>query len=277
MNPYLEILRPFNGLMSTIAPILVGIMEKNMGIPILIGILAVFLSTGGGNVINDFYDYRIDSINRPDRPIPSGKISLKNAKNYGLSLFITAIILGIVISIMINSYLPCILVMLNCTIMYYYGRDLKKLPLIGNITVAYLTGSCFIFGGLILGKIYIPLFLSFFAFMMTLSREIIKDIEDVKGDELENANTFPIKYGLKSSSSLASTFILIPTFISPILYFINIFNVYYITILLIAIILFVVSAYRILINQDKYTASKVSKLIKTGMFITFIAFAAGSI
>lgn len=277
MNPYLEILRPFNGLMSMIAIVLVGIIEKNVDLPLLIGILAVFLATGGGNVINDFYDYKIDSVNRPERPIPSGKISLKNAKYYSISLFIIAIILGISISIIVNSYLPCTLVILNCIIMYYYGRSLKKLPLIGNITVAYLTGSCFMFGGLILGKIYISLFLSFFAFMMTLSREIIKDMEDIKGDKLENTNTFPIKYGLKNSSILTLIFILIPTFISPVLYFIKIFNIYYIAVILISIIFFVISAYKILTNQDKETSNKVSKLIKIGMFITFFAFAVGSI
>ncbi|MDR1819585.1 MAG: UbiA family prenyltransferase [Methanobrevibacter sp.] len=277
MNSYLEILRPVNGLMTIIALILIGIIEKSIDMPLLIGILAVFLATGGGNVINDFYDYKIDHINRPERPIPSGKISLKNAKNYSLSLFTIAIVLGIIISIMVNSYLPCILVILNCVVMYYYGYSLKRILLIGNISVAYLTGSCFIFGGLILGKIYIPLFLSFFAFMMTLSREIVKDMEDIEGDKLENANTFPIKYGLKNSSILTLISILVPTFISPTLYFIKIFNIYYLIVLSIAIILFLVSAYKIMINQDKNTSHEVSKLIKIGMFISFIAFAIGSI
>ncbi|MDR3291841.1 MAG: UbiA family prenyltransferase [Methanobrevibacter sp.] len=277
MNPYLKILRPFNGLMAIITLILVGIIEKNIDLPLLIGILAVFLATGGGNVINDFYDYKIDSINRQERPIPSGKISLRNAKNYGLSLFIISIILGIIISVMVGSYLPCVLIVLNCLVLYYYARNLKKLPLIGNVAVAYLTGSCFIFGGLILGKIYVPLILSFFAFMMTLSREIVKDMEDIKGDKLENLNTFPIKYGLKSSSILASIFILIPTFISPVLYFTKIFNIYYLILLLIAIIIFIVAAYKIQMNHNSDSSNKVSKLIKIGMFITFIAFAFGSI
>ncbi|MDR3223544.1 MAG: UbiA family prenyltransferase [Methanobrevibacter sp.] len=277
MNPYLEILRPFNGLMAIIALVLVGIIGKNINLPLLIGILAVFLATGGGNIINDFYDYKIDSINRQERPIPSGKISLKNAKNYGLSLFIVSIILGIIISVMVGSYLPCTLILLNCMVLYYYAHSLKKLPLIGNLSVAYLTGSCFIFGGLILGEIYVPLILSFFAFMMTLSREIVKDMEDIKGDKLENVNTFPIKYGLKNSSILASVFILIPTFISPILYFIKIFNVYYLVLLLIAIIIFIVAAYKIQISHGSDNSNKVSKLIKIGMFITFIAFAVGSI
>jgi geranylgeranylglycerol-phosphate geranylgeranyltransferase len=263
--------------MAIITLILVGIIEKNIDLPLLIGILAVFLATGGGNVINDFYDYKIDSINRQERPIPSGKISLRNAKNYGLSLFIISIILGIIISVMVGSYLPCVLIVLNCLVLYYYARNLKKLPLIGNVAVAYLTGSCFIFGGLILGKIYVPLILSFFAFMMTLSREIVKDMEDIKGDKLENLNTFPIKYGLKSSSILASIFILIPTFISPVLYFTKIFNIYYLILLLIAIIIFIVAAYKIQMNHNSDSSNKVSKLIKIGMFITFIAFAFGSI
>lgn len=143
-----------------------------------------------------------------------------------------------------------------------------------NHIVSHLTSH---FGGLILGRIYIPLFLSFFAFMMTLSREIVKDMEDIEGDKLENANTLPIKYGLKNSSILTLISILVPTAISPTLYFIKIFNIYYLIVLSIAIILFLVSAYKIMINQDKNSSHEVSKLIKIGMFISFIAFAIGSI
>jgi geranylgeranylglycerol-phosphate geranylgeranyltransferase len=281
MNAYLEILRPMNALMAVIAVVLIGIIGKTIEIstviPIVLGIIAVFLATGAGNVINDYFDHKIDAINRPQRPIPSGRISLKNAKIYGLLLFLIAILLGLAITSITGFILPFIIVVVNSLIMYLYAHRFKKLTLIGNISVAYLTGSCFIFGGSIIGEYKISLFLSFFAFMMTLARELVKDMEDIKGDQEEKAKTFPIIYGLKKSAVLAGIFILIPTILSPILYIYKIFNLYYILILIIAIILFLIATYKILLNQETKTSHSVSKLLKIGMFVSFIAFAIGSI
>ncbi len=82
MNVYLEITRPTNALMAAVAVLLMAIINFNYGIPIILGFITVLFATSGGNVINDFFDYKIDKINKPQRPIPSGRISLKNAKNY---------------------------------------------------------------------------------------------------------------------------------------------------------------------------------------------------
>ena len=79
MNPYIEILRPNNALMALIAVILMAIIGKTYSIEIILGAVSVFIATGAGNTINDYYDYEIDMINKPDRPIPSGKIKLKHA------------------------------------------------------------------------------------------------------------------------------------------------------------------------------------------------------
>lgn len=80
MNPYVEIIRPGNVIMAIIAVILVAILAKSVDIPIILAMLAVFFAMSAGNVINDYFDYKIDLINKPQRPIPSGRISLDNAK-----------------------------------------------------------------------------------------------------------------------------------------------------------------------------------------------------
>ena len=80
MNAYLEIIRPGNAVMGVIAVVLMAIIGENYNTPIILGGIAVFLAMGGGNVINDYFDHKIDAINKPNRPIPSGRISLKNAK-----------------------------------------------------------------------------------------------------------------------------------------------------------------------------------------------------
>lgn len=80
MNPYIEILRPGNALMGAISIILVALIDKTISIPVILAMMAVFFETAAGNVINDYFDYNIDLVNKPERPIPSGRISLKNGK-----------------------------------------------------------------------------------------------------------------------------------------------------------------------------------------------------
>ena len=91
MNSYIEIIRPGNVVMAVIAVVLVAIVADSYTIPVLLGMLSVFFAISGGNVINDVFDYKIDSINRPDRPIPSGRISLENPRKYAYLLFILSV------------------------------------------------------------------------------------------------------------------------------------------------------------------------------------------
>jgi geranylgeranylglycerol-phosphate geranylgeranyltransferase len=276
MKEYLEILRPGNAIMAVIAVFLMAIISKSFNIELILAMIAVFLATGGGNVINDVFDYKIDLINKPNRPIPSGKITLHCGKIYALILFLISIVLTTWISLIINSYLPLVIVFVNVILMYFYAQKLKATILIGNLTVAYLTGSCFVFGGSITGNLKISIFLGFFAFLMTLAREIVKDIEDKKGDEKEKIKTLPIAYGVKVSAILTAIFIIIDCILSSTLYIFKIFHTYFLIPLSIALILFAYSSIQILLNQSIQNSKKVSKLLKIGMLITFISFAVGS-
>jgi geranylgeranylglycerol-phosphate geranylgeranyltransferase len=112
---------------------------------------------------------------------------------------------------------------------------------------------------------------------MTLSREIIKDTEDIEGDKKENANTLPIKYGAKNAVTLAVLLNILTCILSPLLYYYNIFSITYLIIVLIADIIFIYSAVLALKSQSKDNMHKVSKLMKIAMLIAFISFAIGSI
>ena len=284
MNVYLEITRPTNALMAAVAVLLMAIINFNYGIPIILGFITVLFATSGGNVINDFFDYKIDKINKPQRPIPSGRISLKNAKNYSIILFLISILLSGLISYLVKDLTPLILVFCCCLLMYFYARNLKAMPLFGNIAVSLLTALCFIFGGDILAFsthsfliLQTGCALGFFAFFMTLAREITKDMEDIEGDKIESAETLPIVWGNRNSSILSSILIIITALVSPLLFYLNIFNVYYLIVMIIPIILLLYCAIIILKNQEPVTCGKVSKYLKIGMLISFLAFIIGSI
>lgn len=283
MNPYLEILRPGNAVMAAIAVILMVFVGHNYNIPVLVGAILVFIITGAGNAINDVFDYRIDAINKPNRPIPSGRISLKIAKYYALSLFLVSILISFLIGYLVNSIWPIIIVVCATILMYIYASTLKAMALIGNITVASLTGFCFIFAGTIIACdtnywfiLLISVYLGLFATFMTLAREIVKDMEDIEGDKLDGAKTFPILYGKKIPSIVSIVLIVVTTIMCPILYIYNIFNFAYVLIMIVPIIIFLYCAYSLGLNPNEDTCAKVSKLLKIAMLLSFLAFVVGS-
>ena len=280
MNPYIEILRPGNALMGAISIILVALIDKTISIPVILAILAVFFETAAGNVINDYFDYKIDLINKPERPIPSGRISLKNGKNYAYLLFLAGTICGFLISYLTNNWIPFGIVILADIVLYLYAYKLKATPLIGNLAVGFMTGFGFVFGGFSINNttiIMTSIFLGFFAFVMTTAREIVKDIEDIEGDKADGAKTLPIMIGTKKPAILAAILIVIDSALCPLLYYYHVFGILYLVVIAIAVILFIYSAILILKSQDKATASKVSKNLKIGMLIAFVAFVFGSL
>ena len=226
MNAYLEILRPFNALMGVIAVLLVSIIGGNFTIYVPVACVIVFIFTGAGNAINDYVDHKIDAINKPERPIPSGRISLRAAAIYSVTLFTIATIMALVLGI-----IPGIIVVLSAILMFLYAYRLKKSCLIGNMSIAFLTGLCFVFAGVVLQTVFLSVLLGFYAFLMTMAREIVKDMEDVEGDSAEGASTFPIRYGMRASSTLAAVFMIVASLTSPLLFFIGIFNIIYLIVL----------------------------------------------
>jgi len=271
MNAYLEILRPFNALMAVVAIFLMAIISGNFTLGVFIAGAVVFIITGAGNSINDYFDYKIDAINKPERPIPSGRIPRRTAGIYSSSLFIV----GIILAFAINTLLG-IIALLSALTMIWYAYNLKRMLIVGNLTISFLTGLCFVFGGIVVHQILLSIYLGFFAFLMTMAREIVKDMEDVKGDKAEGASTLPIRYGNAISSKLAAFFVIIASLASPLLYFIGIFTWLYLIIILPAILVFLYAAVRILKDQSVENTRNISKKIKMGMGITFLAFAAGS-
>ncbi|GAB6055147.1 UbiA family prenyltransferase [Methanobacterium movens] len=271
MNAYFEILRPGNAFMAVITILLMMIIGETFSADAIVACAIVFIATGAGNTINDYFDYKIDAVNRPERPIPSGRISLKNAGIYSMLLFALATILGFSIGI-----IPGFIVLSSSFLMIYYAQNLKKKCLIGNITISFLTGLSFVLGGVVIGEIIISIYLGIFAFLMTMAREIVKDMEDMEGDKKEGARTLPLVKGKLFSAHMAVFFIILASITSPLLYFMDIFNLLYLVVLLGSLWFFIKSAFSLLQDQSQDNTRSISRQIKKGMAITFLAFALGS-
>jgi geranylgeranylglycerol-phosphate geranylgeranyltransferase len=271
---YLELMRYRNCAMAGLAAVIGGFIAYSAAPGPLIWLLPVFLTvflvTGAGNAINDYFDAGIDAINRPDRPIPSGRITKESAYTFSIALFSA----GVIISYFIGT-IPFFIAAFNSLLLYFYAFSLKRKVFVGNLSVAYLTGSTFLFGGAAFGEkgIRITLVLFFLSMLATLAREIVKAIEDIDGDRKEGASTLPIRIGEKPSAYAACTFGILAVILSPLPYLMNLFNASYLYVVGIADALFLYAVVLIL----KKNPSASSKYFKIAMFFALLAFIAGSI
>jgi geranylgeranylglycerol-phosphate geranylgeranyltransferase len=267
---FFKLTRPTNSLVAGLAAIVAYLIATGMIIPetlLLFSIVA--LITAAGNVINDFFDAEIDAINRPDRPIPSGAVLRGAARGFAGTLFLA----GILLSFFTNSL--CIgITILNSLILIAYAAKLKSTPLSGNIAVAYLSASIFLFGGALNGwdgliRIIPIAVITFFAM---LSRELLKDAEDVEGDRAGGADTVPLRIGIKKTSVLA----LITTVLAVAASFIPYFwwGAWYLGGIIAVDIIIFIAALRGLNCETPacVKASMASSLLKAGMFASLVVF-----
>jgi geranylgeranylglycerol-phosphate geranylgeranyltransferase len=278
MNVYIELIRYRNCAMAGLAAVVgAAIAYTATGAPpsqivwVLPVFVTVFLATGAGNAINDYFDANIDAINRPDRPIPSGRIS-------GVSALTTAVVLfaaGIMVSNFIGDWqVPLLIAVFNSFLLYFYASSLKRKVFIGNLTVAYLSGSTFLFGGSAYGMkgIEVTGVLFLLSMLATLAREIVKAIEDIEGDRKDGAVTLPVRIGERHSAYIASLVGVMAVILSPIPYLVSLFNENYLIAVAIADVFFLYAVYLIMDRQP----AKSSKYFKTAMFFGLLAFIAGS-
>jgi geranylgeranylglycerol-phosphate geranylgeranyltransferase len=263
----LRLIRPENCLMASLAVVIgfviAGGLEVNLAV--VLALVSAFIITGAGNTINDFYDAEVDRKNAPKRPIPSGNVPAKLAFYMAIFLFLA----GIVMAFFIN--LGClILAAFNSSVLFFYARNLKGTVLAGNLAVSYLTASTFVYGGLAAMNPLVTFFLFLLAFLVNVGREIIGDIEDIKGDKKEGLVTLPIKIGEEKSWIVGTAFILAAVALSPLPYTLNLMGAYYLVVVLVADAVFVAS----LAGKDP---RRNQKLTKIGFGLGLASFLAGLI
>jgi geranylgeranylglycerol-phosphate geranylgeranyltransferase len=264
----------FAALVGTLIAILALPMHIQIAYEPVLVFSVVFLVTGAGNVINDYFDHKIDSINRPDRPIPSGRIKRKTALYIAISLFVV----GILLSFLLGP-ICLFLAAFNSLLLIFYASTFKRMALMGNVVVGYLAGSTFLFGGALeifngMGiRSNVVLFL--LAVLVTMAREIVKDIQDMEGDSKAGATTLPISVGKDFSARLAAVLGLTGVVLSPLPLLLNdAFGVSYLVVIFLADLLLLLSINEIILKDN---SKKSSKLLKIAMFVALIAFVVGTI
>jgi 4-hydroxybenzoate polyprenyltransferase len=180
--------------------------------------ISTVLIAAAGYVINDYYDVKIDLINKPDRVVVGKTIR----RRYALFFHWVLSLAGVALGLWLNWKIGVINVFSGFTL-WWYSNALKRQPFVGNVAVAVLTGlSVYVVAVLFDPVNKLMIGYAFFSFFITLLREIIKDMEDLKGDNTFGCRTLPIIWGIRKSK----TFIYLLVVLN--LGFIGWFNVTYI-------------------------------------------------
>jgi geranylgeranylglycerol-phosphate geranylgeranyltransferase len=266
---YIQLTRPVN-LLIAFGSIFVGGFVTGTIHPFSKLMLACFsgaLIAAGANSINDYYDLEIDQINKPGRPLPSGLVTPSQACYFALILFAVGTLASSFI------HLPGFVIALcSSLLLYLYSFRLKRTILWGNLTVALLSGMAFIYGGLAVGRYREAVIVGIFSFFFHLSREIIKDIEDMKGDRSEGLITLPLKYGVKSALVLASIVMVLLIGLTLVPYFMHIFSPVYLIIVIAGVDLFLAYVlFAMWIRPVPEHLGRLAVLMKADMLVGLLA------
>lgn len=223
LSALLKIIRPVNLLIVAFAQLMTAyflVETTGDGSSVLsdpnlyLLILSTLILAASGYMINDYYDVKIDYVNKPQEVIVGKILKRRSVMFFHTVLNLLGIGLGIFISLKVGF-----INFVAAFLLWLYSNSLKRLPLVGNLTVAFLTGlAIWIIGfyyqtSLLLISVY-----AIFSFFINLIREIIKDIEDRQGDRKHGSKTLPIVLGFRNTKKviflIAGLFVLSITYVT---------------------------------------------------------------
>lgn len=264
----LELPRPINCLITFLSVLLGGWLGSDiLSPPLLMAAWSAALITGGGNTLNDLCGLTEDRINKPHRPLPSGRLSPSLARRLTVALLLT----GLALSIPLPFPTPLIALIAGA-LLVFYNMYLKRAVLVGNLAVSALGGLAFLYGGWAVQIPQAALWPALFASLFHFGREILKDLEDCAGDRLLRGQTLPLRCGIQPTRLLITA---IFTFLMGlILYpaFTQQYGLaYFITVCLLNILLLYVLI-QLWRNTSPQNLRHLSHLLKAGMGLGLLAF-----
>ena len=230
---FIKLLRPLNIAVAAFAVLvsayILGVYEQYYILTCVV--IVVIAYNGAANAFNDYCDYEIDLINRPNRPLSRGMITSFQALSFAVILFA----IGSVTAFQLPFYARLTAVVIAMPLIIIYSMRLKGTPLLGNIAVAMILGLTFVFCGLAFNKPGPMIMPAILAFGLTLVRELIKDIADVEGDNSVGLKTLPLVIGKNKAITVAIIKAVLIGLVSLIPYYLNIYGNYYLILLVIGV------------------------------------------
>jgi len=222
-------------------------------INLLLAVISTFFVTAASMTLNDYFDWKIDKISHPERPIPKGIIKPKEMLIFSI-IFLT---IGVVITFFIN-FLCLGIVTSSILLLVLYEKYSKNVGIFGNFTVAFVSSS--------------SLVISIMTFFVIVGREIIMDIRDTEGDKLIR-KTVSVQIGKKRASYVACIFLILAAISTPIPYLMGILNEWYLAIITPVVIITLIIVVWLL--RDIKNVAISAELIRAALAIALVAFIAG--
>jgi len=241
-----------------------GVEESWLEVALSMAVVMAF--TGAGNALNDYFDREVDKVAHPDRPLPRGLLSSRTALYLAVTLFVAAISLSLFVSIWSVT-----IVIASVFAMLVYEVLLKGEGLVGNLAISWLTGALFLFGGAAVHSLEVAWILALLAFLATLGREIVKDIQDIEGDR-GSRRTLPMRIGVERAGTVGSAAFLGAVALSPAPYILDLMSVWYLPVVVVADGIFIYCA---LIHFK--SPERGQKMAKLAMLVALIAFLVGGV
>jgi geranylgeranylglycerol-phosphate geranylgeranyltransferase len=237
---------------------------------VALGAAIVFLFTGGGNALNDFFDRDIDRKNHPERPIPSGEIAPRAAFDFALILFVAAIVASVFINLAALG-----VVLVSLFLMIAYEVRFKSSGWSGNLLIGWLVGSLFLFAGLCVSEgevrpLQVAASLAVLAGLSTVGREIVKDVEDVAGDV--GRATLPKTRGVPFAIHVAQSFLVVAVVLSLVPAALGVLSFWYVPVVALADAIFIGAAL-----YSATSPGRAERLMKVAMVVALVAFLAGGL
>jgi len=254
-------------------------------------LIASLVIAAAGYIINDYFDMDIDNVNKPDKLVIGKWINRRWAMLFHMLLSFFGLFLTALVAMQINNLLLLAFNFLSVVLLLFYSTTFKKKLLIGNVIISLLTawvvGVLFVAElnladvlymrqhQVVLEKLYkYTAVYAGFAFMVSLVREVIKDLEDIIGDRRYGCTTMPIVWGVNPSKIYAGIWIVVLMGLLLSIFFYSILNEWFWLKSLLSILLlnFLIV---ILINIKKAATSKdyasISKQIKLLMLMGILS------
>jgi len=270
---YFDLMRPLNCVMGGLATVLAifialeGDAEQMLATPIVVvqGFLIAFFFTFAGNALNDYFDREVDRDNHPGRPIPRGDMKPREALYTAATLFALLVLWSFFV-----TWWAFLIVSSSALLMVGYEVRLKASGLPGNVTISWLTGCAFLFGGSVVDRMTTVALMALLAFLASTGREIVKDIEDMGGDR--DRRTLPMRIGQKRSATVAAVGFGAAVAFSPAPFILDIMGIWYVLPVVLADVMFIYSAVLGFSNPRR-----AQRIAKVGMLFGMLAFFIGTL
>ena len=275
LSAFLRLIRPVNCVMMGFA-VIVGaslVTYPNFSTNLLLAFITSFTLTAASMTINDYYDRDIDAINEPQRPIPSGAISPKEA----LFLALVLSVIGFMAAFGTNVY--CLIVAAIAWIVSVtYVTKGKRTGLPGNLLVSTCVVIPFIYGGFAAGRpeLTTMIFVAI-AFFSNTGREVAKDIVDTEGDKSQDIKTIPVVYGERVAAFVSSIFFILAVALSPLPWLLELVSPWFLPPVILTDAGLVWSSFSLARDHSRNNARRVKNLALIWFLTGLLGFVAGSI